>query len=175
MQRRAAILGLLLFGTLTVFGSGARALSCIPPEVLLEYHGAEVIALVGVVQDRDEDTATLSVSRWLAGAGLSTHVTLEDSDREDGPLLSGVEYVVIARPFDPPREAYNAGLCLPATPQASAEGQSLVRLIEQHFALPETEGATLATRADPTFALLGFGLAFGSIVAALRWRRQPST
>lgn len=173
MRRRGAILVLVLAGMLTVLAPVGVAASCIGPPSVLRHYGGELIALIGVVRDRDGDTARLTVGRWLAGAGQAGQVTVDDKFRvDDGALRVGVEYVVVAVPFDPPRDEYYLSDCVPAAPQDSREGRYLLGLIEHRFDLPETDSTTLATRGEPTFALLGFGLAGGLVAAGLLRRRR---
>lgn len=142
---------------------------------MLDVHGGELVAVVGLVRDRDGDTARLSVARWLAGAGEARQVNLDDKDRyEAGALRLGVEYVVVAVPFEPPRDAYYLNDCMPAAPLDSREGQSLLGLVEHHFALPESDSATLPDLADPTFVVLGVGVANGLVAVAMMRRRRLS-
>ncbi len=173
MRRRALTLGLLLFATVAVFSSApVAAWGCIGPKAMLHYHGDEMISFVGVVRHRDGDVARLSVSQWLAGAGQANHVTVDDSYRhEAGRLPMGVEYVVTAMPFDPPRDVYFVGDCQLAAPLSSTEGRRFLRLIEEHYALPQTD-TDVATGPDFTFALLGAGLAGGVLASALLRRRR---
>lgn len=188
MWRRAAVLALFLLGTPSVSGSGAIALSCPLPSYILQNHGDDVIAAVGVVLERDDDSASVSVSRWLAGTERSTPLTLDDSDLDgsdrDGrsPLETGVEYVFMATPVDRLRDTYYVDFCMPAVPQASAQGRDLLHLIEQHFALPETDTAPVMVPGylDPgsgslwvqsLITLVTFGVPVAAVVALLRRRR----
>ena len=100
---------------------------------------------------------------------------VDDADRSGrGPLRVGVRYVMVAIPFDPPRESYRSSDCLPAVPQESWEGRRLLSLVEDYVALPATEPVALVTLVDPTFTLLGIGVAAGLIGVAMMRRRRLS-